>query len=372
MRVALLLPGLEPGGAEIRTVALAVGLQNSGCSTIVATLRPGGDPGLLDRLEREGVRVCSVSESAGRKELRAFCGHMPAQKPPLVLHSAMTSAGLLGLTLRRQVAAPWVHSFTNTLRPNRAGRRSLRSRTAWATDAVLARRADAIQVVSADLDAQLSSRFPRLAGKITVVADVAAEPAFDETDESSRALLSPLVRGAELRVLTLGRLAEHKGHDIVLDALPMVEARRPGVHLVVAGTGPERMNLERRAARLGTTARVTFAGWTRSPRSFLDWADVLVHCSRYEGLSRSCIEAVNCGVPVIMANTPSSRELARRFPHRITVVPSANSIALARAMIMQPGRLHAAGCGQLRVYPEAPSTVHQMQALYSRLTKGIR
>jgi glycosyltransferase involved in cell wall biosynthesis len=371
MRVALLLPSLDPGGAEIRTVALAVGLQNAGCSTLVATLRPGGDPGLLDRLERASIRVCSVSGSAGRKELRAFCGRMGAREP-LVLHSAMTSAGLLGLALRRQVAAPWVHSFTNTLRPNRAGRRSFRSRTAWVTDAVLARRADAIQVVSADLDAQLSIRFPRLAGKITVVADVAAEPAFDEADESSRALLSPPVRGAELRVLTLGRLAEHKGHDIVLDALPMVEARRPGVHLVVAGTGPERMNLERRAARLGMTARVTFAGWTRSPRSFLDWADVLVHCSRYEGLSRACIEAVNRGVPVIMANTPSSRELARRFPDRIKVVPSANSMALARAVILQPGRSDTARRGWFGACTEPPSMVHQMQVLYSRLTKGIR
>jgi glycosyltransferase involved in cell wall biosynthesis len=296
---------------------------------------------------------------------------MPAQEP-LVLHSAMTSAGLLGLTMRRQVAASWVHSFTNTLRPNRAGRRSLRSRTAWLADALLAQSADAIQVVSADLDAQLGNRFPRLAGKITVVADVAAEPAFEEADEASRALLSPGVRGAELRVLTLGRLTEHKGHDIVLDALPMVEALRPGVHLLVAGTGPERTNLERRAARLGITGRVTFAGWTRSPRSFLDWADVLVHCSRYEGLSRACIEAVHCGVPVIMANTPSSRELADRFPHGITLVPSANSMALARAMMMQPSRSRAAGCGRFRSDPGALSAVDQMQILYSRLARGIQ
>lgn len=110
------------------------------------------------------------------------------------------------------------------------------------------------------------------------------------------------------------------------------------MHVVVAGTGTERARLESRAVALGVGSQVTFAGPTHSPRSFLDWADVLVHCSSHEGLSRACVEASMQDVPVIVGNTPAAREHRRLTGGEVRLVPVGNAAALARALVQTSRR----------------------------------
>ncbi|HEX2293913.1 MAG TPA: glycosyltransferase family 4 protein, partial [Actinomycetota bacterium] len=59
-------------------------------------------------------------------------------------------------------------------------------------------------------------------------------------------------------VLCLGRMVPRKGLDRLVAALPDIDARAPGVALVLAGTGPEEKALRRAAARV--PQRVVFAG----------------------------------------------------------------------------------------------------------------
>lgn len=57
-------------------------------------------------------------------------------------------------------------------------------------------------------------------------------------------------------VVSVGRLVEKKGFDVLLDAL----AALPGVRATIVGDGPERERLERRARTAGVADRVRFAG----------------------------------------------------------------------------------------------------------------
>lgn len=370
MKVAFLLPSLTLGGAETRTVDLALRLRQSNCAVSVATLRAQGDFGLLKRLASAGVHLCVVGAPQGWRELRTFYSREPVEEPR-VLHSAMTSAGLVGLALRRWTGAPLLHSFTNTLRSNRLEPPSCRSFVAGAADALLVRRADAVHAVSPDLHAQLRSAFPGFAQKVTSVPDWEAEAGFDEADSAAQMLAALEVPAASLRVLVLGRTVEHKDQGMVLDALPMVVAGRPDVHVVIAGDGAGLANLRQHTARLGMTPHVTFAGSTRSPRSFLLWADVLVHCSQYDGLPRACVEAANLEVPIIMANHPAAREVSRRFPRSTLLVPSRNSVALARVLLRQAARPPEDRLKSESLLP--PSTLtRQLLQLYTRLTEDTR
>jgi glycosyltransferase involved in cell wall biosynthesis len=62
-------------------------------------------------------------------------------------------------------------------------------------------------------------------------------------------------------ILFVGRLVERKGVQVLVDALPRVLARYPGVHLVIVGRGPMRDALEARVKQLAVEAHVTFAGF---------------------------------------------------------------------------------------------------------------
>ena len=104
-------------------------------------------------------------------------------------------------------------------------------------------------------------------------------------------------------LLSIGRLERLKGIHLLLDALPLVhEALGQPLSLTIIGDGPERPDLERRAAGIsrGDGVAVTFAGWVspdeRDRR--LGDADLLVVPSTWpEPFGLVGLEAARAGVP---------------------------------------------------------------------------
>ncbi len=107
-----------------------------------------------------------------------------------------------------------------------------------------------------------------------------------------------------LRVGYAGRLAQHKGVDLVLEAV----AGDDRLDLVLAGDGPDRTALEAAARPLGD--RVRFVGALEGDElvAFYRSLDVLAVPSRetprwVEQFGRVAVEAMACGVPVVASRT---------------------------------------------------------------------
>jgi glycosyltransferase involved in cell wall biosynthesis len=113
-----------------------------------------------------------------------------------------------------------------------------------------------------------------------------------------------LPRGARI-VLALGRLHRNKAFDVLVRALPQL----PGVHVVIAGEGPERVALLDLARREGVTDRLHLLGWRTDTASLLAAADLLVCPSRHEPLGNVVIEAWSARRPVVAASAEGPREL---------------------------------------------------------------
>lgn len=118
------------------------------------------------------------------------------------------------------------------------------------------------------------------------------------------------------RLLLLGRLnrdTRYKGTERALSLLASLPA---SFELVLAGDGDDRAALSKRAERMGVSSRVNLPGPVKEA-DLVDVyrsADVFYLVSdagpgRGEGLPLTPIEAMGCGVPVVVGNCDGSREI---------------------------------------------------------------
>ncbi len=98
-------------------------------------------------------------------------------------------------------------------------------------------------------------------------------------------------RGPVLAAVTL--LRPGKGIDTLLDAMPAVLARHPAAQLAIAGDGPDRVELEAQADRLGVAGSVRFLGMTDGSAAVLRACDVYVQPSWAESFPYSMLEAMS-------------------------------------------------------------------------------
>lgn len=140
----------------------------------------------------------------------------------------------------------------------------------------------------------------------------------------------PVPAGAKL-VLALGRLHPNKGFDVLIRALRHL----PGVHLNLAGEGPEREALQKLACDGGVAARVHFLGWRHDTAALLAGCDVLAVPSRHEPLGNVVIEAFSAARPVVAAASEGPATLIRDGETgRLVPMDSADALAAALADLL--------------------------------------
>lgn len=127
----------------------------------------------------------------------------------------------------------------------------------------------------------------------------------------SRPMPDPQVRArvrAELKldataplIGIVARLDPLKGHDDLLDILPDLIQRYPGIHLLFVGDGWHRATLEQRLITMNLRDRVTITGVVALPRviELLQTMDVMALPSYQEGQGRALVEALACGCAVV-------------------------------------------------------------------------
>lgn len=106
----------------------------------------------------------------------------------------------------------------------------------------------------------------------------------------------------ERTALYVGALKEYKGPHLLIDALAGLPEH---CGVAVAGEGPERSSLERRAVRRGVRDRVEFLGWVDHgdlPRYYRG-ADAFVHPGLWpEPFNRTVLEAMQCRCPPVVSD----------------------------------------------------------------------
>lgn len=329
LRVMLVSPVGEHGGAEQVLLTLARQLPHWGVTPFLACMRPGP---LVGRAREQGTVTFAFAEHRYRQPLMLWKGmrwlaERVRETDADLLHTNH-SAHLYGSLAARLAGVPvvWhVHDY-----PYRRESDFLSRRLAQLpTDHVLF----TTQRVRSGYE-QLQTR-PH-----SVIYPTCIEPERLTTlppcpDVRRRHGLPP---GPLL--LTVARLQERKGHRYLIDAVPAILRTQPDARFGIVGkaSGPqqERYLEEMRAqcARLGVAQHVRFLGFVedRDLVALYREAAALVHPARDEGYGLTLLEAMTLGTPVIAADADGPAEILADGRAGI-LVPRRNSAALAEAVL---------------------------------------
>lgn len=149
-----------------------------------------------------------------------------------------------------------------------------------------------------------------------------------------------------IRIVTVGRLIEKKGFDLLLHALAKQPADMPQFQCTIMGGGEEAASLESLRDSLKLQDRVEFTGAVpnHEVRERLQAADLFVLPCRIaksgdrDGIPVVLMEAMASGVPVIAGDIPSIRELVRHDGSGLLVAPeSVTELGTAITRMLRDG-----------------------------------
>ena len=131
-------------------------------------------------------------------------------------------------------------------------------------------------------------------------------------------------------LVTVARLIPRKGVDLLITALGQLQDRP--WRLLVIGDGPEKPILSAQVSDLGIDDRVEFAGdrdrgWIART---LPECDLFILPSLAEGMSNAALEAMACGLPVLLTDTGGAQELVQNNGR---VVPCGDMAALRSTLL---------------------------------------
>lgn len=130
-------------------------------------------------------------------------------------------------------------------------------------------------------------------------------------------------------LITIGNCSPIKNHAALLQALWLLRQKGIGIAYLHVGEEDREKTERALAAQLGIGEQVYFLGYQKDVRPYLWAADIFVMPSCYEGLSIALLEAMACGLSIILANSPGLREWADFSPEIIITNPDPENLAKA-------------------------------------------
>lgn len=160
--------------------------------------------------------------------------------------------------------------------------------------------------------------------KIEVVLAAGIEDSYDNfSDYDVKRFRSKYVRQGKLIVTAIGALNEIKDYDTMLKAFAMAAKKNSDMTLCIAGDGPEKERLRRKAFELGIAEKTFFLGIVEKAErdALLSLTDIFIMSSISEGCPTALIEAMYFGRPVIATRVGGIPEIIENNKTGILVPP---------------------------------------------------
>jgi glycosyltransferase involved in cell wall biosynthesis len=320
LRIAYVIPSLNPGGAERVTAELASIFARTGHEiTIFVGWRSDADSAMRDRIDPR-VHVEYISSVKGSR-IGTYLGGIVwtwRNRPRLysfdVLHCHLTYGSVVATALaffRRLGRSPRpviVETY------HAVGMR-IPALQRWAHSLMATTRDVLVLMASDPFWVRFTTRHPRLL--VRTILNGASLPCVGEMDQQARRRYRRQLGIPDATPFVLGSIGMLRADRQPWIFLPIIQSlvRELGdqVHWIYVGDGPERARLEGRVRDAGLARQVHFAGSVADVRYPLSVMDVFVTLTVGEVCGIAAMEAALAGVAVIGVqlvadHRPGSRE----------------------------------------------------------------
>lgn len=179
----------------------------------------------------------------------------------------------------------------------------------------------------------------------------------------------------DILVGAVGNIRPAKGYHVLLQAAALLTAQDRRYKFIIAGHGGGRLQAELLALRdrLGLQQSVFFLGFRADVARVLRNLDVFLLTSITEGFSISTIEALACGLPVVVTRSGGPEEIVRDADNGLLVeVAAPHEIAHAvQRIVADPGLRTTLAASALRSVVRFSETamVAAYESLYDEITR---
>lgn len=340
-------PPLVYGGLGRHVHALAEAQAALGHDVTVVTQLPEGDAPADERIG--GVRVLRVRPDPpavpfDEEHLLSWVSSLEhamlrraldwaATGRPEVVHAHDWLMAHAGTTLRDALATPLVA----TIHATEAGRHqgwlpTDLSRAIHDVERWLVHGAARVITCSEHMQWEVERLFGLDRDRIDVIANGIDLDRWRASAAAARAMRKRYAGEGPL-IAFFGRLEWEKGAHTLIDALPRLRRRFPGLRLVIAGRGGQDQALRDRVTERRMRRAVEFAGWLPEDdlHALMRAADILVVPSLYEPFGLVALEGAALGTPLVVARSGGLAEFVVDGETGRTFAPG-DPVALAEAV----------------------------------------
>lgn len=112
-------------------------------------------------------------------------------------------------------------------------------------------------------------------------------------------------------LLCVGELLPNKNQKMAIHAMQKIVKEYPDAILFIAGNGPEKESIENEIKLCGLENNVEMLGYCTHLQDYQHIADVLISCSKREGLPLNIVESMLSKTPVVATINRGHKELIR-------------------------------------------------------------
>ncbi len=307
-RVAIYIPCLTGGGAEISMHRLAAGLAKEGFNVdflVSNSIGPDAEEVASNLTQMpEGVNFIDFKARTPRASVGPLVRYLKKQRPAAII-SFGHNANVVALLARRlaSVQSRNILSIQNNFSAEVKNATTKHEKLMVNAARLSYGSADVVTAVSRGVADDMARVLRRKKSWVKViynpiVSQEITEKAHQSVEHEFFRQDTPPV------IMSIGRLEPQKDYRTLIQAFAKVRKRRP-CRLVIFGQGYLRTELEELSRQLGIESDISMPGYTSNPYAFLSKASLFVLSSIHEGLPTVLIEAMACGCPVVSTDCPS-------------------------------------------------------------------
>jgi len=296
-------PGdLNPGGIGHLMINLAQEFSRQGYEVhFFLTNRPGL---IEDELPKE-IKIFRFGNSV-KSTFKGLISYMKKENPTAII-SARDNSNIVNILAcifakKNTKSISSVHVDYSSVAQKHSLKTKLYRLFVYVLGLLFYRFSDEIIAVSKGVADNHAKRFFLNRKKITVIYN----PTYKEIHSTEEETIKSFIDKMPKPVITaVGRLTTQKGFNILIDAFSLFKKNNNSGSLLILGEGEDREKLKEQALKLNIDKSVFLAGYVKTPGLYVQYSDLFVCSSLWEGFGNVIVEALGVGAKVVSTDCKS-------------------------------------------------------------------